>query len=293
MVRRTWRAQIRGGRLTLDVPVDLPDGDVEMSLIERSSLDFDYLLFVVTETEHEQMKAAVEERSLSLETKQGPIGEYDDLGDVGSSRLCVVRIDEGALRHRGSAAQAIRWMDWTGARGIIAVGMAFGVDRETQQHTDVLVSTHLLPYDQRTIKSKDEIPLTDYPRVQALPASRGLLAILDREIERPSSRAFHVHRGALLSGAAKIHSRTFRAHLLTALASRGQPIVGGEMEGAGLLGAAEQAAWLVVKGIVDVADDARDREFKEHRGAACRNAAGLVLDAFLNKPDERPLEGAR
>ncbi|WP_437769309.1 hypothetical protein WMF27_09120 [Sorangium sp. So ce281] len=293
MVRRTWPAQVRGGRLLLDVPVDLPDGDVELGLLEPSIPSVDYLVFVVTATEEAQMKAAAEVRSLSFETRKGPIGEYHELGEVGSARLCVVRIDEGALRHRGSAAQAIRWMEWTGARGVVAVGMAFGVDRQRQRHADVLVSTHLLPYDLRTIKSKDELPLTEYPKVQALPASRGLLAILDREIERSSPRSFHVHRGALLSGAAKIHSRTFRAHLLTALSSRGQPIVGGEMEGAGLLGAAEQAAWLVVKGIVDFADEERDDEFKKYREHACRNAAGLVLDAFLNKLVERPPEEKR
>ncbi|HSN98507.1 MAG TPA: hypothetical protein VLS89_09415 [Candidatus Nanopelagicales bacterium] len=276
----------------LDVVVDLPDGDVELALVEPSSAGYDYILFVVTETEREQMRAAVEARGRPFTTRQGLMGDYDDLGIVGFSRLCVAQIDEGALRHRGSASQAIRWMDWAGARGVIAVGMAFGIDRETQRHGDVLVSTHVLPYDQRTIKSKDEIPLTEYPKVHALPASRGLLKILDREIERSSSRAFGVHRGALLSGAAKIHSRTFRAHLFRALASRGQPIVGGEMEGAGLLGVAEQAAWLLVKGIVDFADEARDDEFKIHREGACRNAAGLVLDAFINGPDETRREEA-
>jgi adenosylhomocysteine nucleosidase len=284
MARQTWRAQINNGRLVLDVPVDLPDGVVEVGLLTPPDVGCDYLLFVVTESEQAQIQAAAQSRNLPVELKNGPLGEYHDLGDVGSSRLYVVKIDEGPFRHRGSGAQAIRWMDWSGARGVIAVGMAFGIDRERQRHRDVLVSTHLLPYDQRTVKSRDEIPLTEYPKVHALPASRGLLAILDQEIERPAERAFQVHRGALLSGAAKIHSRTFRAHLLTALASRGQPIVGGEMEGAGLLGAAEQAAWLVVKGIIDFADDARDEEFKKYRDEACANAAGLVLDAFLHQP---------
>lgn len=288
MATQTWRAQVNSGRLTLDVQVDLPDGDVEVRLIRPPDVGCDYLLFVVTESEQKQIRAAAQERSLPFEAKQGPMGEYHDLGNVGSSRLYVVSIDEGPFRHRGSGAQAIRWMDWSGARGVVAVGMAFGIDRELQRHGDVIVSTHLLPYDQRTVTSRNELPLTDYPKVQALPASRGLLAILDREIERHAARSFGVHRGALLSGAAKIHSRTFRAHLLTALASRGEPIVGGEMEGAGLLGAAERAAWLVVKGIIDFADEARDEEFKKYRDKACANAAGLVLDAFLHQPQLGP-----
>jgi adenosylhomocysteine nucleosidase len=290
MARPTWRARVNGGRLTLDVEVNLPDGEVDVALLGPQDVGCDYLLFVVTESEHAQMKAATQARGLPFETKQGPFGEYYDLGQVGISRLYVVQIDEGPFRHRGSAAQAIRWMDWCGARGIIAVGMAFGIDRERQRHRDVLVSTHLLPYDQRTVTSKNEIPLSEYPKVAALPAGRGLLAILDREIDRRNDddRGFRVHRGALLSGGAKIHSRTFRAHLVSALTSRGKPIVGGEMEGAGLLGAADPAAWLVVKGIIDFADDARNEEFKEHRDGACANAAGLVLDAFLHQPQPGP-----
>ncbi|EYF06442.1 hypothetical protein [Chondromyces apiculatus] len=41
MQRPTWRAQIRGGRLTLDEPVDLPDGDVELGIIERQDVSCD------------------------------------------------------------------------------------------------------------------------------------------------------------------------------------------------------------------------------------------------------------
>lgn len=164
--------------------------------------------------------------------------------------------------------------------------MAFGVSRERQRHGDVLLSTHLLPHDKRTIRSKDGLPLLDYQDVQPMPANRSLLGILDREVGQRPEGSPRVHRGAMLSGAAKIHCRAHRDHLVIALSGRGVDIVGGEMEGVGLLAASESAAWLVVKGIVDFADEQRDKEAPQNRALACHNAAGLVLDAFVNEPGQ-------
>lgn len=282
MTQPRWSAAIRQGRLTLDVPTHLPDGGVELTLAEPALMGCDYLLFVATSTELEQLQAAAEKRRLGFERKDSHLGEYYDLGRAGSSRLFAVRTAEGSLRHRGSTAQAIHWKVATGARGIVAVGMAFGVSRERQRHGDVLLSTHLLPHDKRLVRSKDGLPVLDYRDVQAMPASDNLLSILDREVSKRVDDSPKVHRGALLSGAAKIHCRAYRDHLVVALSGRNVDIVGGEMEGVGLLAASERAAWLVVKGIVDFADESRDSEASQNRELACGNAAGLVLDAFIN-----------
>ena len=63
------------------------------------------------------------------------------------------------------------------------------------------------------------------------------------------------------------------------------PIVGGEMEGVGLLAAslkADDPIWCVVKGISDFADENRDAEIVIGRPRACRNAATFVLSALVN-----------
>ncbi len=65
------------------------------------------------------------------------------------------------------------------------------------------------------------------------------------------------------------------------------------MEGVGLLAAAETAAWIVVKGIIDFADEQRDEDFKRYRDSACRNAAGFVLDAIRNESEPVPNLEAR
>jgi adenosylhomocysteine nucleosidase len=60
------------------------------------------------------------------------------------------------------------------------------------------------------------------------------------------------------------------------------PIVGGEMEGIGLLSISppEKPSWIVVKAISDFADEDRDAIIKETRPIACRRAAVFVLSAL-------------
>ena len=64
------------------------------------------------------------------------------------------------------------------------------------------------------------------------------------------------------------------------------PIIGGEMEGVGLLAASSSAddpIWCVVKGISDFADENRDANITESRSRACHNAANFVLSALQNE----------
>ncbi|MGH7171321.1 MAG: hypothetical protein ACRELG_13665 [Gemmataceae bacterium] len=64
-----------------------------------------------------------------------------------------------------------------------------------------------------------------------------------------------------------------------------EPIVGGEMEGVGLLAAAVKAddpVWCVVKGISDFADEKRDEDIKTGMSVAPRNAAYFVLSSLVN-----------
>jgi hypothetical protein len=58
----------------------------------------------------------------------------------------------GALGRLGSAAKAIRFRTATGAQAIIQLGIAFGIDPRKQRLGDVLVSTSLIPYDNREVR---------------------------------------------------------------------------------------------------------------------------------------------
>lgn len=66
-------------------------------------------------------------------------------------------------------------------------------------------------------------------------------------------------------------------------------IIGGEMEGVGLLAASttvDDPIWCVVKGISDFADENRDAMIDTSRPIACRNSANFLLSALLNEAAE-------
>ncbi len=200
----------------------------------------------------------------------------------------------GHLGRFGSAARGIHFRQATGAQAIVQLGMAFGVDREVQKHGDVLVSSSLIPYDCREIKAaprnlidrlfrRRERYLVDYTSANRQPAREALVQLFLRHSLR-NEHTFRIHVGALLSGSALIKSSRFRDELRTEVPGGGDLIIGGEMEGIGLLSASdpEDPVWCVVKGISDFADRSRDDEIKQYRPTACRNAAGFVLDALAN-----------
>lgn len=260
------------------------------------------LLFVATSSEEDALKEVTKTHSLPFEKvkdsklRQYGWGEYHWLGTVGNEIVIAVRptressrVVMGALGRLGVAAKAIRFQEATGAKGIVQLGMAFGIDRQRQQLGDVLVSSSLIPYDNRDVQPHPTDPnqyVTHYsqpnvPRTDT-PARPALLSLFQRE-QRRGGHTFAVHVGALLSGAARIHCRAFRDELVKGFPNN--EVVGGEMEGVGLLAASiadDDPIWCVVKGISDFADESRDEEVKTGRLLACRNAAEFVLSALLN-----------
>ena len=261
------------------------------------------LLFVATPAEEKALEQAVKSRNLTFEkTKDSRLGEYHWLGVVGNETVIAVRptreqgqVVMGALGRLGSAAKGIRFQEVTGAQGIVQLGMAFGIDPRNQRPGDVLVSSSLIPYDNRTIRSAPRSWLqrllriepryiVEYSHADRQPARPFLVELFFREQER-GGHPFDIHVGAMLSGAARIHSGRFRDELVRSVPAGEDPIVGGEMEGVGLIAAsltADDPIWCVVKGISDFADENRDAVIETYRPIACRHAAEFVLSALEN-----------
>jgi nucleoside phosphorylase len=253
------------------------------------------LLFLAVPAEEEALLAVAGDRGLAVDTIEAPeLGTYHWLGALGNETVVAVcptrergRVTMGPLGRLGSAAKAIRFQQATAARGIVQLGMAFGIDPKRQQVGDVLVSTSLIPYDNRIVKPAPagaEGYLVDYSPANREPARPSLVDLFLRERQR-GGHGFRIHVGALLSGAARIASARFRDELRWGVPGGDDPIVGGEMEGVGLLAAstaADEPIWCVVKGICDFADENRDAVIAAARPAACRNAAQFVLSALVN-----------
>lgn len=117
------------------------------------------LLFVATPAEEDGLKEAAVHRGLPFEKiKDSILGDYHWLGPVGNETVIAVRPSReggqlimGSIGRLGSAAKAIRFQEATGAKSIIQLGMAFGINPTEQQLGDVLVSTGIVPYDNRDV----------------------------------------------------------------------------------------------------------------------------------------------
>lgn len=260
------------------------------------------LLFVATSAEENALLEQAANLGLRCEKEAALTNHFrekglrDDawsLGTIGGETVVAIGCSRikgnpvmGPYGRLGSAAKGMRYLAATGAQGIIQLGMAFGMIRERQSLGDVLVSTSLIPYDKRDIKPLDKEPgyYSDYSLLEIEPARQALVERCLRERKRTKFN-FAVHVGAMLSGAARIHCATFRDELYRTVPHGNEPIVGGEMEGVGLLAAAVKAddpAWCVVKGICDFADERRGEEIETGLTVAPQNAAHFVLSSLLN-----------
>lgn len=260
------------------------------------------LLFVATSAEEEALQQQAAKLELPCQKipaltnyfrDKGLRDEAWSLGTIGGETVVAIGCSRikgnpvmGPYGRLGSAAKGMRYLAATGAQGIIQLGMAFGIARGPQSLGDVLVSTSLLPYDKRDIKFSNTAPgyFSDYSALEIEPARPALVQRCLREKAR-TKFGFAIHVGAMLSGAARIHCATFRDELYGTVPHGNEPIVGGEMEGVGLLAAAVKAddpAWCVVKGICDFADEKRAEEIKIGLTVAPQNAAHFVLSSLVN-----------
>lgn len=254
---------------------------------EKATPKCDTLIMLAVSSEEEALKEQA--RNLGIEArkirKAPHLGSYYSLGLVGNERVIAVRSRVmGPLSYGGSAALAARFRQVTGATSIVQLGMAFGIDPVNQQPGDVLVSTHVIPYDNRDYdESENGSYEVTYQRAKWISAAKKTVASLMRERGRANSgRQYNVHFGGILSGAAIVHSGSFRDELCQRIPRGDAPIVGGEMEGIGLLGLAESPLWCIVKGISDFADSQRDATIERDRPIACANAARFLLESMIH-----------
>lgn len=158
------------------------------------------------------------------------------------------------------------------------------MNRQTQPLGSVLVSKMLLPYDQREVKTVNGLISVDYGEVVAHLAMPGLTSMMQEEANREgwSGKIFF---GTVLTGGAKIRCTACRNEQVDQLSNYGEVVVGGEMEGAGLLATCDprQPIWVVVKGISDYADENRHGDVETGRATACQQAALFVLQAIAHK----------
>lgn len=202
---------------------------------------------------------------------------YRDLGAVGGTRvfLALTEMGSGGL---GASQQAVqKGIAALHPGAVLLVGIAFGVDQKKQHIGDILVSQQLQLYDLQRV-GKDQIVLRgDKPHA----SPRLIDYFRHADLDWDESKA-KIEFGLILSGEKLVDNLDYREQL-----QRLAPeALGGEMEGAGLYVACQDAKvdWIVVKAICDWADGhkAEDKDARQRwrRARAARRWVGTCRAAF-------------
>ena len=199
---------------------------------------------------------------------------YRDLGVVNGTRVALVRTEPGAVVLGGALQTVQKGIEALSPAAVIMVGIAFGVDEGKQAIGDVLVSKQLVAYEPQRVGE------TVIPRGVRADCSQ---LLLDRcRLAEETWERSAVRTGLVLSGEKLVDDLAFRQRLLDA-----EPEAkGGEMEGAGLYAACQDAKvdWILVKAICDWADGNKAEDKQARQALAAENAAAFVLDVLRVAP---------
>lgn len=216
-------------------------------------------------------------------TKSGR--KYYDLGILNgaSTYLGICEMgSNGAGSSQDAVARAIEALHPT---SVIMVGIAFGMNASKQAIGTVLVAEQVVPYELQRVG-----PVTTLSRSPRPATSTRLRNFF--KARRPSWSRSPLQFGPMLSGEKLVDNADFKALLLEACPEA----IGGDMEGAGLFVAANEAKvdWIVVKAICDWADGLKSNPNKtEHQRLAAANAAAFVFDMLTSTDMLQPRRPAR
>ena len=242
----------------------------------------DVLIVTATQVESKAILDAFAELTGQID-RLVPIGgrTYRDLGAVGGTRvfLALTEMGSGGL---GASQQAVqKGIEALRPGAVLLVGIAFGADEKKQRIGDILVSRQLQLYDLQRV-GKDHIVLRgDQPHASA----RLIDAFCHTDLDWGESKA-KVEFGLVLSGEKLVDNRDYREQLQRLAPAA----LGGEMEGAGLYVACQDAQvdWIVVKAICDWADGNKAEDKDARQRLAAGNAAVFVAHALQQAPLKRP-----
>ena len=231
------------------------------------------LLVTATDGETEELV----NNFLPLPNEEGVIqvffeGETYYLGILGIYGVVVVQSEMGAVGRNSSLITTLRAIELCKPKAVIMVGIAFGIDSEKQNIGDVIISSHIIPYEIARI-GKDRIFRSELPPASSLLLNR---ARQIRDWKFPVSREVYakLYVGPLLSGEKLIDNIDFRNDLVNAFPNA----IGGEMEGVGVYSAANEKKidWLIIKSICDFADGEKSKNKREYQSIAIKSAVSFT-----------------
>lgn len=193
---------------------------------------------------------------------------YHDLGVVNDTRVWLVQSEMGSASLGATLPTVQKGLEALKPGAVVMAGIAFGVSEAKQKIGDILVAKQLTLYEPQRVGATETLP-------------RGTRADCSpRLLDRCRSAELYwdgsaVRFGLILSGEKLVDNLEFRQELL-----KHEPeAIGGEMEGAGLYVACQDARvdWILVKAICDWGDGHKAENKAERQATAARNAAQFVL----------------
>lgn len=196
------------------------------------------------------------------------------LGRFGSFTAVVSMSNMGTQGAGGSTLCANAVLDTWKPRVVLLLGIAFGTSRKKHQPGDVLVAEYVIPYEHQRV-GDDIIFRNPVPPSSAILLNRFRHA-LDWRFSRPDRSVCARHVGSMLSGEKLVDNLEFKNFLLKQYPNA----IGGEMEGAGVWGAATRSRkeWIIVKGVCDWGDGKKHKAFHPLAAAAAVSLCRHVLD---------------
>lgn len=197
---------------------------------------------------------------------------YFDLGIINGARVRMTQSEMGTAGLGASLQTVTKGISALSPAAVIMVGIAFGIDEDTQNIGDILVSAQLRPYNLQRMGTNEDGTTRDIVRDDKPHASPWLLH-LARSAQVTWNGA-KLRFGTVLTGEKLVDNLDFRAQLR----AYEPEAIGGEMEGAGLYVAChdQKIDWILVKAICDFADGQKARDKTERQRIAADNAAAFV-----------------
>ena len=201
---------------------------------------------------------------------------YRELGVINGTRIFHALSGMGSGGLSGSQMSVHKAIKTLEPCAVIAVGIAYGVDRIKQKIGEILLSTQLRPYDLKRV-GKNKIVLRD----DRPPAASTLVDFFMGFVEF-AWEGVRVHPGLLLTGDELVDNLAHRK----SLQELEPEAIGGEMEGAGIYTACadHKVDWIVIKAICDWADGKKSHNKRARQIEAARNSAHFLVEALSSIP---------
>jgi nucleoside phosphorylase len=202
------------------------------------------------------------------------------IGVFGAYVVCHVESRMGSIGAGASIMTTQLAIELIKPTMVIMVGIAFGVDETEQNIGDVLISEQIVQYESKKVKA-GQTQWRGFKQMSSVLLFNRFTKPIGWKFEIAENVFSKLVAGNMLSGEVLIDDLDYRQELVRVFA----PVVGGEMEGTGLVSAAHSynKHWIVIKGICDYADGHKGEAKVDRQYLAARAAVDLCLTVFNDK----------